>query len=385
MLEIKNVTKVFNMTGDKEDAKRALDNLNLVINDGEFVTIIGSNGSCKTTTLNIITGEKKPDTGKVLLSGMDITKLKVHERAKYFGRVFQDPMIGTSAEMSCLENMELSFRRGKHRSMLKWGFSDNTVKLLFKKQLSEFGLGLENRLNQKVGVMSGGQRQALTLLMASTDCRIDTEKEFYTMHADVETGQLKVAAEKEINDALEQIKSIKNSIKDARSASNETIVSELKGKEVALRVELKELIQKHKNIIKENYDHYKQEAIEFYRKAVETYKLHVVDASDEMKVEEYLALSKKLHDFNQDRQILLLDEHTAALDPKTAKKVLELTDKIVREKHLTTLMITHNMKDALTYGDRLIMFHEGHIILDVCGDEKKKLKIQDLLDKFALL
>lgn len=378
MLTIKNVTKVFNMTGNKDDARKALDNLNLTINDGEFVTIIGSNGSGKTTTLNIITGEKMPDSGKVLLSGMDITKLKVHQRAKYFGRVFQDPMIGTSAEMSCLENMELSFRRGKHRSMLKWGFSDNTVKLLFQKQLAEFDLGLENRLSQKVGVMSGGQRQALTLLMASTDCRIDTEKEFYTMHVNVETGALRVQAKKEILELQNKIKEAKKANKTTGTQVNETSVSELEAS-------LKKLKADYKTKIKEKAELCKNEAIDFYRKAVEQYKLHIVDGSDEMKVEEYLALSKKLHDFNQDRQILLLDEHTAALDPKTAKKVLDLTDKIVREKHLTTLMITHNMKDALTYGDRLIMFHEGHIILDVSGEEKKKLKIQDLLDKFALL
>ena len=378
MLTIKNVTKVFNMTGNKDDARKALDNLNLTVNDGEFVTIIGSNGSGKTTTLNIITGEKMPDSGKVLLSGMDITKLKVHQRAKYFGRVFQDPMIGTSAEMSCLENMELSFRRGKHRSMLKWGFSDNTVKLLFQKQLAEFDLGLENRLSQKVGVMSGGQRQALTLLMASTDCRIDTEKEFYTMHVNVETGALRVQAEREINELQNRIKEAKKVNKTAGTQANEINVSELEAS-------LKKLKADYKGKIKEKAEVCKNEAIEFYRKAVEQYKLHIVDGTDEMKVEEYLALSKKLHDFNQDRQILLLDEHTAALDPKTAKKVLDLTDKIVREKHLTTLMITHNMKDALTYGDRLIMFHEGHIILDVSGEEKKKLKIQDLLDKFALL
>ncbi len=269
MLTIKNVTKVFNMTGNKDDARKALDNLNLTVNDGEFVTIIGSNGSGKTTTLNIITGEKMPDSGKVLLSGMDITKLKVHQRAKYFGRVFQDPMIGTSAEMSCLENMELSFRRGKHRSMLKWGFSDNTVKLLFQKQLAEFDLGLENRLSQKVGVMSGGQRQALTLLMASTDCRIDTEKEFYTMHVNVETGALRVQAEREINELQNRIKEAKKVNKTAGTQANEINVSELEAS-------LKKLKADYKGKIKEKAEVCKNEAIEFYRKAVEQYKTNSI-------------------------------------------------------------------------------------------------------------
>ena len=250
MLEIKNVTKIFNLTGNKEDTRVALDNVSLNIKDGDFVTIIGGNGSGKSTLMNIITGVLTPENGKVLLNDKDITNITEYKRAPYFGRVFQDPMLGTAGDMSVIENLEIAYRRGK-RNGLRWGFKKSHVEL-FKEELKKFDLGLETRLYQKVKLLSGGQRQALTLLMA-------------------------------------------------------------------------------------------------------------VMANP---------------------QILLLDEHTAALDPKTARKVLELTNKIVRENNMTTLMVTHNMKDALTYGDRLIMFHLGHIILDVKGEEKKKLTPEDLLKMF---
>lgn len=251
MLQLVNVTKQFNLTGAKEDIRIALDNISLTIETGEFVTVIGGNGSGKSTLMNIISGVFKPDKGSVVLNGRDITKKKEYQRAIFFGRVFQDPMMGTAAEMSVLENLEIAYRRGQRHSPFKWGFRKANKKI-FIDELKRFDLGLEDRLNQKVGVMSGGQRQALTLLMAS-----------------------------------------------------------LKRPEV-----------------------------------------------------------------------LLLDEHTAALDPKTAKRVLQLTDKIVKENQLTTLMITHNMKDALAYGTRLIMFHSGHIILDVKGADKDKLTVEDLLEKF---
>ena len=344
MIELRNVTKVFNLTGDESDKRVALDHVNLKINDGEFVTIIGSNGSGKSTTMNIITGSLFPDEGDVVLSGIHLTHMKEHERAKYFGRVFQDPMMGTTAEMSCLENLEIAYRRGKVHSPIKWGFSNNIVKLYYKRLLSEFSLGLEDRLGQKVGVMSGGQRQALTLLMAATDSRLDTKKEFVKMYLDIHTGELKAKIVKgmpkdELARINEQIKEIK--IKGKKTAEDFYLAREL---------EYKEALQKAQN--------------------------------DEDKLEAYITFSNALHDFNQDRKILLLDEHTAALDPKTAKKVLDLTDKIVREKHLTTLMITHNMKDAITYGDRLIMFHSGHIIYDVKGEEKKHLTVEKLLKMF---
>ena len=343
MIELKNITKVFNMTGNALDARKALDNVSLTIQDGEFVTVIGGNGSGKTTTLNLMCGSLMPDEGQIILSGMDITKMKEHQRAKYFGRVFQDPMMGTAAEMSCLENLEIAFRRGKARLPFVWGFSNNTVKLLFKRLLAEFNLDLENRLSQKVGVMSGGQRQALTLLMAASDTRIDTRKEFVDMYVDVQTGPLRAQLEK----------ASKNEKKPLKTA------------------------------LKSKKEECKKIAGDFYDEKYAEYKKRILEAQDEeAKVDAYIDLSNTLHEFNQDRRILLLDEHTAALDPKTSKKVLELTDKIVKEKGLTTLMITHNMKDALTYGTRLIMFYQGKIIKDVSGQEKAKLTIEDLLQIF---
>ena len=344
MIELRNVSKTFNLTGNEADKRVALDHVNLRINDGEFVTIIGSNGSGKSTTMNIITGSLYPDEGSVVLSGIHIEKMKEHERAKYFGRVFQDPMMGTTAEMSCLENLEIAYRRGKNHSPIKWGFSNNIVRLYYKKLLSEFSLGLEDRLSQKVGVMSGGQRQALTLLMAATDARLDTKKEFVKMYLDIHTGELQAKISKDM--PKDEKTKIKEQIKDIK----------IKGKKIAE---------------------------DFYLAREKEYKEALLKAqNDEEKLDAYITFSNALHDFNQDRKILLLDEHTAALDPKTAKKVLDLTDKIVREKKLTTLMITHNMKDAITYGDRLIMFHSGHIIYDVKGEEKKSLTVEKLLKMF---
>lgn len=251
MLSLNNIVESFNLTGKPEDKITILNGLSLQVEDGEFVVIIGQNGSGKSTTMNVITGRYTPDSGSIVLNGKDITNEKEHQRAKHFGRVFQDPMMGTVAEMSVLENMEIAIRRGNKHSPFKWGFNKKN-KDLFVNALKEFDLGLDTRLSAKAGTLSGGQRQALTLLMAT--------------------------------------------------------------------------------------------------------------------------LKKP--------EVLLLDEHTAALDPKTAKKVLALTDKIVRENKLTTLMVTHNMKDAITYGDRLIMFAGGEIVMDVKGEEKKKLTIEQLYQSF---
>lgn len=248
MLEIKNIYKTFNPGTQNE--KRALNGVSLTLNDGDFVTVIGGNGAGKSTTLNAIAGTWPVDEGSIVIDGNDITKLSEHKRAKYLGRVFQDPMTGTAATMSILENMALAARRGKNRG-LKWGVTKEE-KELYKNMLKKIDLGLEDRLTSKVGLLSGGQRQALTLLMST--------------------------------------------------------------------------IQKP--------------------------------------------------------QLLLLDEHTAALDPKTAKKVLELTEEVISEHNLTAIMITHNMKDAIQYGNRLVMMHEGKIIYDVSGEEKKNLKVADLLVKF---
>ncbi|MDD3999821.1 MAG: ATP-binding cassette domain-containing protein [Bacilli bacterium] len=250
MLRIKNLTKTFNKDLNPEDLKIALDNVSLDIEEGEFVTVIGGNGSGKTTLLNVVSGSLLPDCGNVEIENIDVTRLKEHQRAKYIGIVFQDPMLGTAANMSLEENLSLAIRRAKKKK-LKWGFNKNHSKL-FKERLAELNLGLENRLNHKIGLLSGGQRQAVTLLMAT----IDKPK------------------------------------------------------------------------------------------------------------------------------LLLLDEHTAALDPKTAKTVLHLTNQLVIENKLTTLMITHNMRDALAYGNRLLMLNNGRIVLDVSGKDKESLTIEDLLRRF---
>lgn len=249
MLELINISKTFNPGTVNE--KLALDRLSLTIKDGEFVTVIGGNGAGKSTMLNAVAGVFFVDDGRIIIDGNDVTRLEEHRRAKYIGRVFQDPMMGTAASMGIEENLALANRRGQFRG-LKWGIT-HKERRFYKEQLATLGLGLENRLTTKVGLLSGGQRQALTLLMAS--------------------------------------------------------------------------LKKPK--------------------------------------------------------LLLLDEHTAALDPKTAAKVLEATEEIVRRNNLTTLMITHNMRDAINHGDRLIMLYEGRIAVDVSGEEKKKLTVEKLLEMFT--
>ena len=248
MLKIENIRKVFNPGTINE--KVALDGVDLTLEEGEFVTVIGGNGAGKSTTLNAVAGVWPVDSGKIYIGGEDVTKLSEHRRAQYLGRVFQDPMTGTATTMSIEENMAIAARRGKSRG-LRWGIT-KAEREKYRQMLSTLHLGLEDRLTSKVGLLSGGQRQALTLLMASL----------------------------------------------------------------------------------------------------------------------------------QKPQLLLLDEHTAALDPKTAAKVLALTEKIIAEHHLTAMMVTHNMKDAIRLGNRLIMMHEGRIIYDVAGEEKKNLQVSDLLAKF---
>ncbi len=249
MLRIENVYKTFNPGTINE--KVALDGVNLTLNKGDFVTVIGGNGAGKSTLLNAVCGVWKPDSGKIIIDGSDVTSMPEYKRAKFLGRVFQDPMMGTAAGMEIQENLALASRRGKIRG-LGWNIT-RKEKEYYKGILSQLGLGLENRLTSKVGLLSGGQRQAVTLLMATMN-------------------------------------------------------------------------------------------------------------------------SPKL---------LLLDEHTAALDPKTAAKVLELSDKLISENNLTTLMITHNMRDAIKHGNRLIMMNAGKVVVDVSGEEKKKLTVEDLLKLFS--
>lgn len=248
MLDIVNISKTFNAGTVNE--KKALNGLELHLKEGDFVTVIGGNGAGKSTMLNAIAGTWYVDSGKIMIDGVDVTRLPEHKRAAYLGRVFQDPMTGTAASMQIEENLALAARRGKKRT-LRIGITAKEREF-YKEQLKVLELGLENRLTTGVGLLSGGQRQALTLLMAT--------------------------------------------------------------------------------------------------------------------------LNKP--------EVLLLDEHTAALDPKTAAKVLEATDRIVERDNLTTIMITHNMKDAISHGNRLVMMHEGHIIYDVSGEEKKNLHVSDLLQKF---
>ena len=248
MLDIQQVSKTFHPGTVNE--KTALRNLTLHLNDGDFVTVIGGNGAGKSTLLNVVAGTLFPDAGTITIDGVDVTRLPEHKRAKYIGRVFQDPMMGTAASMQIEENLALAARRGKPRT-LRPGIT-RAEREGYREQLKILGLGLEDRLTAKVGLLSGGQRQALTLLMAT--------------------------------------------------------------------------LQKPK--------------------------------------------------------LLLLDEHTAALDPKTAAKVLEVTQRIVERDSLTTLMITHNMKDAIAYGNRLIMMYDGRILVDVAGEEKNKLTVEELLGLF---
>ena len=248
MLEIQSVYKTFNPGTVNE--KVALRGLDLILNDGDFVTVIGGNGAGKSTMLNIVAGVYPADEGSISIDGQDVTRLPEHRRAQFIGRVFQDPMLGTAASMGIEENLALALRRGKPRG-LRWGITAKERER-YQSLLADLGLGLESRLTSKVGLLSGGQRQALTLLMAT--------------------------------------------------------------------------LQKPK--------------------------------------------------------LLLLDEHTAALDPKTAATVLETTERVVARDNLTTLMITHNMRDAIAHGNRLIMMYEGRIAIDVSGEAKKNLTVEKLLEQF---
>lgn len=248
MLDLVNIKKTFNPGTIHE--KKALNGVNLHLDDGDFVTIIGGNGAGKSTTLNAIAGVWPVDNGSITIDGINVTGIPEFKRAKYLGRVFQDPMTGTAATMEIQENLALAARRGKGRGLC-WGIT-KAEKEKYRELLKMLDLGLEDRMEAKVGLLSGGQRQALTLLMAT--------------------------------------------------------------------------LQKPK--------------------------------------------------------LLLLDEHTAALDPKTAQKVLEISDRIIKENNLTAMMVTHNMKDAIAHGNRLIMMHEGKVILNIAGEEKKKLTVSDLLQQF---
>ncbi len=326
MIELRNIRKSFNNGTASETI--AIDNLTLMLNTGDFVTVIGGNGAGKSTLTNIISGTIMPDQGQVLLNNNDVTKMSEYKRAPYFGRVFQDPMMGTAADMTVIENLALAFGRGKPRSLFRWSYHKEDVEF-FIEELKTLGLGLEDRLYQKVGLLSGGQRQALTLLMATirsqpSHNRIRKE---YVQFFDGDKKLAKEEVEKAYKEAKEGYLNAKAEIQKDSSLNSK---------------EKKEKIK-----------------------------------------EAYRVFDKKFREYDLTKPVLLLDEHTAALDPKTAEKVLNITERIVKENNLTTIMITHNMKDAIKYGNRLIMMSKGKIVVDISGEEKQKLTIDALLDMFS--
>ena len=325
MIELRNIVKRFNNGTASETV--AIDHLNLTLQEGDFITVIGGNGAGKSTLINIIAGSFPADEGMILLNNNDVSKMHEYQRAQYFGRVFQDPMVGTATDMTVIENLALAYGRGKTRSLFRWSYRPSDVEF-FVKELKTLGLGLEDRLYQKVGLLSGGQRQALTLLMATirSEPSYGKVKRDYVRFFD---GDKKLAKE-EIN------KAFKEAFDEFKVNKKEVLASNLNKEEKKAKIqELKE------------------------------------------------TLDKKLRQYDVTKPVLLLDEHTAALDPKTAEKVLETTNRIVKENNLTTIMITHNMKDAIKYGNRLIMMSKGKVVADISGEEKKKLTIETLLDMFV--
>ena len=324
ILKIEHMSKVFNPNTINEN--KVFDDFSLEVDKGDFVTIIGSNGAGKSTLLNIIAGSITEDSGKILINNEEVSNKPEYKRAKSIGRVFQNPSVGVSPNMTILENMSLADNKGK-RFGLTSGINKKKIDE-YKEMLKRVDLGLEDKLFNKVQLLSGGQRQALTLLMATLRAE-PTHKQIIKDYVTFSMGDKEKARE------------------EVTSAYNNAFI-EYKGK-------IKEIS--------------KQKGLGFKEKR-------------NLKKQYYKEFDEKVRKYDLTKQILLLDEQTAALDPKTARKVLELTEKIVRENQMTTLMITHNMKDAITYGDRLIMFYEGHIIHDIKGAEKKKLTVEQLLKMF---
>ena len=326
MIEIKNITKTFNAGTVNEH--KALDNLNLVLNEGDFITVIGSNGAGKSTLLNVITGSLSADSGFILLNGTDVAKLSEYKRAPYFGHVFQDPMKGTATDMTVIENLALARGRGKKRSLFRWSIPAKDKKF-YEEQLKSLGLGLESRLYQKVGLLSGGQRQAITLLMAT------------------------ISQKPSFNQIRKDYVKFNPYRRDEAKEEVERVYKEQK----AQYKEAKKLVRQDASL-------------------TPSQKIEKIKAA-------YAEFDKNMRKYDVTKPVLLLDEHTAALDPKTASKVLEITDRIVHEQNLTTIMITHNMNDAIKYGNRLIMMSKGKIAVDISGEEKKKLTITQLLNMFS--
>ena len=326
MIEIRGLCKTFNPGTVNEN--KIFDNLNLTLNEGDFITVIGGNGAGKSTLLNIISGSIEADSGMILLNDVDVSSLREYQRAPYFGHVFQDPMKGTAPDMTVLENLALAYGRGRSRSLFRWSIRVKD-RQYYVDQLKSLGLGLEDKIHQKVGLLSGGQRQALTLLMATMGQK-PSHRKIVRDYARFYPGDKEKAKEE-----------VKEVYRNGKKECHDEVLKILKEK--ISRVEKKQKIK---------------EAFERF--------------------------DSKMRVYDLTKPVLLLDEHTAALDPATAKKVLEITDKIVSENNLTTIMITHNMKDAITHGNRLIMMSKGKIVVDVSGEEKKKLTIEDLLEKFTV-
>ena len=370
MLEIQNVSKTFNAGTVNE--KTALNGLNLKLNEGDFVTVIGGNGAGKSTMLNAVAGVWPVDSGKIIIDGTDVTKLGEHQRAAYIGRVFQDPMMGTAPNMQIEENLALAYRRGKKRT-LRWGVTQAERKL-FRDQLATLGLGLEDRMTAKVGLLSGGQRQALTLLMAALQTPKLLLLDEHTAALDPATAaKVLEISDKIVRDGKLTALMITHNMTDAIRHGNRLIMMDQGRIVLDISGEDKQKLTKAER--------------ERYRELLKSLDLGLEDRLTArvglLSGGQRQALTLLMATMNKPK-LLLLDEHTAALDPKTALKVLTLSARIVEENHLTTMMITHNMKDAIKYGNRLIMMHEGHIIYDVSGEEKKNLHVSDLLAKFQI-
>ena len=383
MLELKKVTKYFDKGSPNETL--AIDNLSLQIRPGDFITVIGGNGAGKSTLLNIIAGSIESDSGLTLLNDVDISFWREDKRAPYFGRVFQDPMSGTCADMSIIENLTIAYGRGKMRSLFKW-FINKKEKEYLANELKSLDLGLENRLTDKVGLLSGGQRQALTLLMATIRQRPSERviKRDYVRFCETD----KEKAKEEVELAFKEAKNDKT-YRTARACSKNINLFDLTNEYSMKLASNKSEYLLEKKISKADYVQNKKSIDEWFKNEKE--KLKTVDPqylSIEQRKAEICRINaeyaEKIAKFDLTKQILLLDEHTAALDPKTASKVLNITERIVKENQLTTIMITHNMKDAIRYGNRLIMMSHGKVVVDVSGKEKEKLTVEDLLNMFQV-
>ena len=338
MIELRGIKKTFNPGTVNEHV--AISGLDLSLNEGDFITVIGGNGAGKSTLLNIISGSISADEGLILLNGTDVSMLREYKRAPYFGRVFQDPMMGTAADMTILENLALARGRGRRRSLFRWSIKKDD-KAYFIEQLKSLHLGLENRITQKVGLLSGGQRQALTLLMA-TMSQLPSHRQIRKDY--VTFNRANPNAKQEVESAYSKGK---NEFLAKKQQIKAEFIEKLKNNGV---LDIKSLKKEEKQRIKEAFNEFDKE----FRK------------------------------FDVTKPVLLLDEHTAALDPQTANKVLTLTNEIVQRNHQTTIMITHNMNDAIKYGNRLIMISKGKIVVDVSGEEKQKLTIEQLLEMFTV-